>query len=69
MDISYHAAPYEDVLDRAQVWVFNLLDDGDALQLDVQKLVDALECAADRDIILKLDGDFVVDKSLEEAEE
>lgn len=47
--------------------VLELLDDGDVVELDVEELVDALEGAADRDVILELDRDFVVDERLEEA--
>ena len=47
--------------------VLDLLDDGDVFQLDVEVLVDALEDAADLDIILELDRDLVVDEGLEEA--
>ena len=37
------------------------------VELDVEKLVDGFESAADGDVILKLDGDFVVNESLEET--
>jgi hypothetical protein len=31
------------------------------IQLDVQVLIDALQCPANLDFILQLDGDFVLD--------
>ena len=37
------------------------------VQLDVQVLVHALECAADLDFVLEFDGDFVLDERFEEA--
>lgn len=52
-----------------QMWVFDFLHHCDIIQLDVQVLIHALQRAADRDIILELDGDFVVDQRFEEAEE
>lgn len=50
-----------------QVWVLELLDDLNLVELDVEVLVDALERAADLDIVLELDRDLVVDERLEEA--
>ena len=49
------------------MWVLELLNNADIIQLDVQVLVNALQCAADLDIVLKLDGDLMVDEGLEEA--
>ena len=37
------------------------------IQLDVEVLVDALECAADLDFVLEFDGDFVLDERFEET--
>jgi hypothetical protein len=37
------------------------------VQLDVQVLVYALECAADLDFVFEFDGDFVLDERFEEA--
>lgn len=51
-----------------QVRIFELLDNLYILQLDVEILVDALEDAADLDIIFELDRDLLVDERLEEAE-
>jgi hypothetical protein len=45
----------------------HVLLDLDVVQLDVQELVDALEGASDADLVLELDGDFVVDQGFEEA--
>lgn len=50
-----------------QVRILELLDDGDVVELDVEELVDALQRAADRDVVLELDRDFVVDEGFEEA--
>lgn len=47
--------------------VLELLDDRDALELDVEVLVDALERAPDLDVVLELDRHLVVDEGLEEA--
>lgn len=51
------------------MWILHLLNHRDIIQLDVQILIHALQCSSDRNVVLELDGDFVVDKSLEEAEE
>ena len=37
------------------------------IELDVQELVHGFQYTLDGDVIFKLDGDFVVDKGLEEA--
>jgi hypothetical protein len=37
------------------------------IQLDVQILIDALQCAADADFILQLYGNFMLDERLEET--
>lgn len=37
------------------------------IQLDIQELVDGFEGAFDRDVVLELDGHFMVDEGLEEA--
>lgn len=47
--------------------VFQLLDHCNVVQLDVQILVHALQCAADGDVIFELNRDFVVDQRLEET--
>jgi hypothetical protein len=49
------------------MWVLDLLDDADVLELDVEVLVHALEGAADLDVVLELDCDLVVDQGLEET--
>lgn len=50
-----------------QMWILDLLDHLYVVELDVEELVDGLERAADGDVVLELDGDFVVDERLEEA--
>lgn len=52
-----------------QMWIPYLLHDADIVELDVEVLVHALEGAADRDVVLELDGYFVVDEGFEEAVE
>lgn len=47
--------------------ILNLLDNLDVVQLDVEVLVDALERAADLDVVLELDRHLAVDERLEEA--
>lgn len=37
------------------------------VQLDIQVLVDALQCPADLDFVLEFHGDFMLDEGLEEA--
>jgi len=49
------------------VRVLDLLEHLDVVELDVEVLVDALEDAADLDVVLELDRDLVVDKGFEEA--
>lgn len=50
-----------------QVRILELLDDGNVIELDVEVLVDALEYAADLDVVFELYSDLVVDESFEEA--
>jgi hypothetical protein len=50
-----------------QMRILQLLNDGDVVKLDVEVLVDALERAAELDVVLELDGDLMVDERLEEA--
>lgn len=47
--------------------VLELLDDLDVVELDIEVLVDALEDAADLDVVFELDRDLVVDEGFEEA--
>lgn len=65
--VSHHAASYEHILHRAQMWIFALFQHLNVVQLDVQILVDRLEGTADRDVVLELHGHSVVRKGLEEA--
>ena len=52
-----------------QMRILQLIHDRDVIELDVQVLVDALQGAADQDVVLELDRHLVLDQSLEEAEE
>lgn len=47
--------------------VLDLLDDLNVVELDVEVLIDALERAADLNVVLELDRDLVVDERLEET--
>lgn len=55
----------KDVTD--QVWIAELVQDRDVVKLDIQVLIDTLECASYRDVVLELNSDLVVDQSFEEA--
>lgn len=50
-----------------QVGVLVLVGDVDIVEFQVEKLIDALKGAANRDIVLQLDRDLLVDEGLEEA--
>ena len=50
-----------------QMRVLDLLDDLDVVKLNVEKLVDGLEGAADGDVVLELNGHFMVDEGFKEA--
>lgn len=47
--------------------IFELLDDLDVIELDIEVLIYALENTLELDVVLELNGDLVVDESLEEA--
>lgn len=49
--------------------VLQLLHHTNIIQLDIQILINALQRAADLDVVLELDRDFVVDERLEEADD
>jgi len=55
--ITHNGTPNEYVFDTAEMRVFELLEHGDVVELDVQILVDGFEGAADRDVILELHSD------------
>jgi len=50
------------------VRVFDFLQHLDAVELDVEKLVDRLERSAYLDVVLQLHCDFMVHQRLEKAE-
>ena len=56
MHVSDDRTPNEDVLDAAEVGVFQLVEDGDVVEFDVEVLVDGFEGAADGDVVFELDG-------------
>ena len=47
--------------------VFDFLGDLDVVELDVQELVHGFQGSSDQDVVLELDGHFVIDQGLEEA--
>lgn len=67
MNVSYDGSTDEHILCRAQMRPPDLIHRLCVVQLDVQVLVHALECAADLDFVLEFDGDFVLDERFEEA--
>ena len=56
MQIWLSNSPNEYVLDTAEVGVFELVEHSDVVELDVQVLVDGLEGAANRNVVLELNG-------------
>jgi hypothetical protein len=66
-DITHHTSTNEHALYRGQVGVLVEVQDFNIVQLDVQILIDRLEDSTDADVILKLDGDRLVGKGLEET--
>lgn len=69
MHVSDDGTADEDILDGAKMRVLQLLDNRNVIELDVEVLVDALEHAADLDVVFELDGDLTVDERLEKAKE
>lgn len=67
MDITDNGPADEDVLDGAEMGVFQLLVDRDVVELDVEILVDGFQRARHLDVVLELDGDGLVDQGLEET--
>lgn len=51
-----------------QVWPPHLVHGLSVVQLDVQVLVHALQCAADLHFVLEFDRDFVLDQRFEETD-
>jgi len=49
------------------MWVFDIVENHNVVQLDVQVLIHALKSSSYRNVILELDCDFVIDQGLEEA--
>lgn len=49
------------------MWVLDLFDNLYIIKLNVEVLIDALQCALDLNVVLELDRDLVVNKSLEET--
>ena len=47
--------------------VFQLLDDVDVVQFDVEILINRLECASDLNIVLQLHRHLVINQRLEET--
>jgi len=55
VDVADDGAADEDVLDGAQVGVFQLVQHDHVVEFDVQVLVDGFQCAADADVVFQLD--------------
>jgi len=51
------------------MWILQLINHRNVIEFDVEVLVDALEGAADGDVVFELDGHGSVDESFEEAAE
>ena len=49
------------------MWIFPFLHHLYIIELDIEVLIDRFQSSADLDIILELDGDFVIDQGLEET--
>jgi hypothetical protein len=62
-------AAYEAALDRGELREALLVDDLDLLELDVEVLVDRVQRADERQVVLQLDHDLLPHKRLEEREE
>lgn len=69
MHVPHDTAADKDVLHAAQMRVFELVEDGDVVQFDVEVLVDGFEGPADGDVVFELDGQHVVGERFEEGEE
>lgn len=67
MHIPNDAAPYKDVLDGAQVRVFQLVEHDDIIEFNVEVLVDGFEGATDGNVVLQLDGHGLLGQGFEEA--
>lgn len=67
MYVSHNRTSDEDILDAAEVGVFELVEHGDVVELDVEVLVDGFQGAADGDVVLELDGYGMVCEGLKEA--
>ena len=50
-----------------QMGIFQLLNDLDVIELDVQELIHGFQDAFDGDVVFEFDGHFVVDERFEEA--
>jgi hypothetical protein len=50
-----------------EMGVFDLLDNLDVIELDVEVLVNALEGSLDLNVVLELDGDLMVNEGLEKT--
>lgn len=56
MHIPHDAAADEHILHAAQMRVFELVEDDDVVEFDVEVLVDGFQGAADGDVVFQLDG-------------
>lgn len=67
MYIAHDGPADEHILDRTEVRVLEVVDDGDVFELDVEKLVDRFQGARDLNVVLEFHGDRVVDEGFEKT--
>lgn len=51
------------------MWVFQLIENSDIIEFDIQILIHALQSTANGDVIFEFNSDRVIHKGFEEAEE
>ena len=49
------------------MWIFQLVEYYDIVELDIQVLIDGLQRAPDTNVVLEFDGHSLLGESLEEA--
>lgn len=67
MDISDDGPADKDILDGAQMGVFQLVQHHHVVEFDVQILVDGFQGAADADVVFELDGYGLLREGFEKA--
>lgn len=69
VNISHNRTTNKDILDGAQVRIFQFLYHLNVVELNVEVLVHAFQNALELDVVFELHGDLMVDERLEETEE